>query len=73
MLSRLGEGSVFLGYLDSGDGRYPYKLVLQPYRTERGGYGLFAFDAEARKALDWGELVRSRSDGYIRLFSLPAP
>ncbi len=73
MLSRLADGSVFLGYVDSGDGRYPYKLVLLPYRTERGSYAIFAFDAEARRALDWGELVRSRSDGYIRLIRLPAP
>ncbi|HAE23674.1 MAG TPA: hypothetical protein DCG47_15355 [Spirochaetaceae bacterium] len=73
MLSRLADGSVFLGYVDSGDGRYPYKLVLFPYRTERGSYALFAFDAESRKAMDWGDLVRSRSDGYIRLIRLPAP
>jgi hypothetical protein len=73
MLSSLADGSVFLGYVDSGDGRYPYKLILLPYRTERGSYALYAFDAEARKALDWGELVRSRSEGYIRLIRLPAP
>lgn len=73
MLSRMAERAVFIGFVDSVDGRYPYKLVLVPYSQLRGGYAIAAYDAEAKRFMNWGDFVRSRPEASIRLFRLPAP
>lgn len=73
MLSRMAEGAAFIGFVDSVDGRYPYKLILVPYSQEGVGFAIAAYDAEAKRFMNWGDFVRSRPEASIRLFRLPAP
>jgi hypothetical protein len=67
------DRKVFLAQVDRSDGRVPLKLVVIPYREASGGYRFGIVDAETGKTLDWGSLVRSRPEAWLRLVSLPLP
>ncbi|OHD79117.1 MAG: hypothetical protein A3J97_06870 [Spirochaetes bacterium RIFOXYC1_FULL_54_7] len=67
------DGKVFIAQLDRSDGRAPLKLVIIPYREASGSYHFGVVDAESGKSLDWGTLVKSRPEAWLRLVSLPLP
>ena len=69
----LKDGKVFIAHLDRSDGRVPLKLVIVPFRSAAGTYNFGVVDAESGKPVDWGALVRSRPDAWLRLTSLPLP
>lgn len=67
------DGNAFIVHLDRSDGRVPLKLAVIPYRTAAGTYNFGAVDAESGRPVDWGALVRSRPEAWLRLVSLPLP
>lgn len=69
----INDGRLFIAQLDRSDGRVPLKLVVIPYRGPRGTYGFGVVDVESGKTLDWGALVRSRPNAWLRLLNLPLP
>ncbi len=71
--ARSGTPVAFVGLVDGGDEKPPLKLALVAWWRADGSPALRAWDAEARSELDWVQLVRSRPEARIRLFSLPLP
>jgi hypothetical protein len=69
----INDGKLFVAHVDRSDGRTPLKLVVIPYRDASGGYRFSVVDAESGKILEWGALVRSRPEAWVRLVSLPLP
>ena len=69
----LKDGKVFIAHLDRSDGRVPLKLVIVPFRSAAGTYNFGVVDAESGIPVDWGALVRSRPEAWLRLISLPLP
>ncbi|MFH2115499.1 MAG: hypothetical protein ABIJ86_13435 [Spirochaetota bacterium] len=67
------DGKAFIAHFDRSDGRVPLKLVIIPYRGVSGTYSFGVVDAESGKELDWGTLVRSRPEAWLRLVGLPLP
>lgn len=71
--SGIKDGKVYIAHLDRSDGRVPLKLVIVPFRTANGTYNFSVVDAESGKPVDWGALIRSRPEAWLRLISLPLP
>lgn len=69
----INDGKAFIAHLDRSDGRVPLKLVIIPFRVANGTYSFGVVDAESGKPIDWGSLVRSRPEAWLRLVSLPLP
>lgn len=73
ILSSSRQGAAWIVFIDGGDGRSPLELAVVAFWDGRGAYRILAWDPNAKREMDWAQLVRSRPASFARLFRLPLP
>lgn len=73
ILASSRQGAAWIVFIDGGEGRSPLELAVVAFWDARGAYRIVAWDPDAKRAMDWPQLVRSRPGSFARLFKLPLP